>query len=134
MAERLSAMNVRDVQLDYPSSRSGDGVMQRDAGVGVRRGVQDDTDRLTVCLSSAGLLDPVDKLALAVGLTELQIPTQLVRDLEAGALDIGQGCRAVDLWLAHPQQIQIRAVQDVRGCHGGTPSQLRASEIAHRRS
>src|SRR4029453_7365524 len=127
-------MHVRNVQFDHAGTRPDYGVVQRNAGVGVGRGIQDNTGSVTSRLSSTGLLDPVDELTFAVGLTELQSPTQLVRHLQAGTLDIGQGRLAVDIGLTRPKQVEVRAVQDVGGGHGGTQSELRASEIAHRRT
>jgi hypothetical protein len=122
MPKRLTAMHVGDVHLDHSSTRSGDRVLERDAGMGVRGRVQYYADRLAGRLSLTGLLDPIDQLTLPVGLAKFQRPAQFIRDLQTGPLDIGQGRLAIDLWLAHPQQAEVRAIQDVRGGHGGTPS------------
>ncbi len=133
MPERFPPMDVGDVHLDHAGARPGDGVVQRHAGVRVGGRIQHHANRFTCRLSPPGLLNPIDELTLAVGLAELQAPAQLVRHLQAGMLDIGQGRLAVDVGFTHPKQIEVRAVETYAEVMGYSIT-LRVSEIAHRRT
>src|SRR3954452_10589984 len=106
--------------------------MEPDAGVGIGGSVQHRADGFTGCLRCASLLDPIDQLALAVGLAEFQTPAEFACHIPAGTLDIGQRRGAVNLRLTEAEQVEVRTVQDVhhtrrvawacRAGHGGTPS------------
>ena len=69
--ERLAPEDVRQVQLDHRQLGGVQGVEDRDRGVGVGAGVDDDAVRLL-----ARLLDPVDELAFGVGLAEIDRQAQ----------------------------------------------------------
>jgi hypothetical protein len=75
--------------------------------VAVAGRVDDDAGHL-----AARLLDPVDQLALMVGLAKLQPEAQLAGAPSAGFLDIRQAGAAVDLRLAGAEQVQIGSVED----------------------
>ena len=72
MAKRLARMNVGDVQLDQQHAGALDRVVQRDRGVGVGAGVEDDAGERARGVRAAGLVDPVDELALVVRLPEVE--------------------------------------------------------------
>ncbi len=57
------------------------------------------------------LLDPVDQHALVVALPEVDGPAVLGRGRHAQRLDVRERLAAVDLGLAHAQQVQVRPVQ-----------------------
>jgi hypothetical protein len=111
MPERLPPVHIADVHLDHPYAAAGDRVGQRDAGVGVRAGVEHHPGQVALPLVHPGLLDRLDQLPLVVGLPEVQVPAELVGHLPAPLLDIGQGGGAVGLGLPYAQQVEVGAVQ-----------------------
>src|SRR3954453_2934289 len=76
--ELLTLVHVPDVALDHRQLRAFYRVVQRDRGVGVRAGVADRTDRVPGLDRGPELVDPVDELALVVGLPERQLQVQPV--------------------------------------------------------
>src|SRR6185437_8516469 len=60
-----------------------------------------------------GFVDEIDQFALAIGLPAIGLEAELRRGLDTELLDIGKGRMAVGLGLAYPQQIEVRAVEDV---------------------
>ncbi len=75
-------------------------VEDRHRGVGQRAGVQDDAvSRL------ARLVNPVDELALVVGLAEIDRQIERRSPRQATLLEIGQGVVAIGRRLAHSEQI-----------------------------
>ncbi len=66
MAKALASMNVRKMDLDRRSAAAGDGVAQRDRGVGIGSGVDDDAGSL-----GSRLLNPVDQMTFMVRLAEV---------------------------------------------------------------
>src|SRR5687767_12491877 len=65
MAKALASMNIRQVDLDRRSAAAGDGITERDRGVGVGAGIDDDAGSLR-----SRLVDPVDQMSLMVRLAE----------------------------------------------------------------
>src|SRR5439155_8767736 len=90
MAKGLATENVRQVHLDDRQLGGVERVEDRDRGVGEGTGVQDDPVGLL-----ARLVDPVDKLALVVGLAEVDLEIERGGAREAALLDIGQRVVAV---------------------------------------
>ena len=82
------------------------GVEQGHRGVTVAGGVDDERRGLF-----AGFLDPVDQLALVIGLAEHH--GRAVGDPFAQGADVIQRLAAIDVRLAHPKQVEVGAVQDV---------------------
>src|SRR5690348_6141052 len=80
--------------------------MQRDGGVGIGAGVDDDAR----CLLRR-FLDPADQLALMVGLAEIDRQAQRLGALVAGLLDIAQRAAAVDRRLPAAQHVQVWPVE-----------------------
>ena len=60
-----------------------------------------------------GLLNPVDDLALVVGLAEFDREAEALRGLAAQLLDVVERRMAVVLGLARAERVQVRAVEDV---------------------
>ena len=81
-------------------------VQQGHRGVGIAGRVDHDGRGLL-----AGLMDQFDQLALVIGLAEHHHGP--VGRPFAHRLDVGQGLMAVDVGLADPEQVEVRAVQDV---------------------
>src|SRR5712675_141259 len=61
----------------------------------------------------ARLLDPVDELAFMIGLPKFDLEVERSSPCEAALLNIRQRVMSVNRWIAHPEQIEIGAVQDV---------------------
>ena len=74
VAKTLAGMDVADVDFDGRNLHADDGVVQRDRGVGIGAGIDDDADRL-----GAGLVDEVDQLALPVGLAAIGGEAEMLR-------------------------------------------------------
>ena len=71
MAKFLARMDVGKVNFDGRNPHSGDGVPQRDTGVSVGGGVDDDDLKFVL-----GLLNPIDQLAFEIGLAEVDFGPQ----------------------------------------------------------
>ena len=106
MPEALTRRRVGEVAFDDRDRQSPERVEQGHRGVGIARGV-DDEDRGLF----AGLVDLFDQFALVVGLSEDQ--DCVACRAFAQRLDVGEGLMSVDVGLAHPKQVEVRAVQDV---------------------
>src|SRR3954470_16376852 len=57
------------------------------------------------------LVNPVDDLVFTVALVEADIERQLLRNLSAFCLHVGERLATVDVWLALAEQIEVRPVQ-----------------------
>ena len=118
VAEALAAKDVRQMHLDHRQTGGGERVEHGDRGMGQRAGIQNDAvGRFT------RLLDPVDQLAFVIGLAKIDLQVERGRAREAARFDIGQGVMAVDRRLAHPEQVQIGAVEHKDGRHASSPSE-----------
>src|SRR5277367_487710 len=60
----------------------------------------------------ASAMNPVDDLVFAIALMKLDRKPKLTADTAAVRFDVGQRLAAIDLRLAHAEQVEIRAVQD----------------------
>src|SRR5712671_3393915 len=69
----------------------------------------------------ARLLDPVDELTFMIGLPKIDLEVERSSPREAALLDIRQRVMPVNRWVAHPEQVQIWAVQDKDGRQACTP-------------
>ena len=72
--ELLAGMDIRDMNLDRQRVGALDRVAQRDGGVGIGAGIDDDARA-----GKPGLLDEGDELALVIGLAEDQLDAGLAR-------------------------------------------------------
>ena len=61
----------------------------------------------------ARLLDPVDELALVIGLPELDLQVERCGAGQASLLDIGPGIMPINRRIPHPEQIEVGAVQNI---------------------
>jgi len=119
MAKSFSAVNIRQVDLDHRQLGRLERVEDGDRGVRVGAGIEDDAIGILACL-----LDPVDQLALVVGLAEIDRQAQLRRLLQARLFDIGQGLAPVGRGLADTEKVQVRPIedQDCRSGHAEAPA------------
>src|SRR5690606_12239147 len=83
-------------------------VAQRNTGMRVRRGIDDDEiDRFL-----ARRLDAIDQLAFVIALKHAACGAAASRQLLQALIDVIQGLPAIDFWLARAEQVQIRAMQN----------------------
>ena len=87
--------------------------MQRDRGMRIGAGIQDQTARL-----AGGFLHPVDQLAFAIGLAELQ--RFFARFLAQARFDVCERVMPVDFWLTCAQQVEIWSVKDINRLRHGS--------------
>ena len=109
MTEILAGVDVADVDFDGRNLHRHQRVVQRDRGVRIAAGVDDDAGGLL----GMRLVDEVDQFAFAVGLPAIGLEPELGRGLGAQLLDIGERGMAIGFGLAGPQQIEVRAVEHV---------------------
>src|SRR5262249_45870647 len=86
LAEGLALVDVGDVHLDDREITSAERVQNRDRGVGVSSGVDDNP---AGCL--ARLMDPIDELVFAVALVKPELKLQLLGYRAAVLLDVAEG-------------------------------------------
>ena len=102
VAEGLALVDVGDVHLDDRRLERIQRIEDGDRGVGEGSRI----DRKAAG-GLARLVDPVDDLVFAVALVEAQLELELIRQLAAVRLDIGQGLVAVDLGLTLAQRFRL---------------------------
>jgi hypothetical protein len=105
-SEFFPSVDIRDVDFD-------DGSLQRRNriadGVGIMRvgpGIDDDSIKRPV----HRLLHLVNQGTFVVRLKELKLHVR--KSLRESVFNVGEGRRPVDCWLAFPQKVQIRTVND----------------------
>src|SRR5262245_23364914 len=111
----IPGVDVGDVHLDNRAVEGLEGIKEGDGGEGERGRVDDDGVRLL-----PRLLHQIDQDALVIGLVESEGDACRPCEIPAACLDSRERGGAVDMRLAHPEQIEVRAVQDHQaGRHGG---------------
>ena len=118
MAKIVARKDVADVDLDHRHRDRRNGVADRDRGVRVAAGIEHHAGGFL----GAGLVDPVDQLALMVRLPEFERERVALCRLATQALEVGQRRAPIGLRLAGAEQIEIRAVEDVDGLRHGPPA------------
>ena len=104
---RLSGVNVRQVDFDGIHACGGDGVLERDARVRVRRRIEDHIVEV-----ASGLLYLRYQFALVVGLVKRYLNVMPVSVFTDHSLDIRKGHAAVNFGFALAQQVQVGAVKE----------------------
>ena len=107
VAKALAPEDVRQVDLDDREFGGEKGVEHSDRSVGQRTRVENNP-----LGRFAGLLDPVDQLALVIGLAEVDLEAECRGARRAALLDVAERVMAVDRGVADPEQVQVGAVQD----------------------
>lgn len=107
MPELFSRMDIGEMDFNrrYPYCRNR--ISQRNTGMGVRCGVNDNHIKLSFCL-----LNPTDQFTFKIGLSELDPGLQFGGPLAHFCLNVSQSHTAINRRLALAQQIQIRSVQE----------------------
>src|SRR5262245_53758748 len=120
---RLPFVNVGNVQFDDGPRKHLEGIEDRDRRERIGGRIDDDAAALVDCL-----MDPVDKLHLAVGLAKFdRMPGRFDA---AHFLDFGPGGPTVDVRLANPETVQVGAVEDVDWLAHASPRHLLRSGTA----
>ena len=114
-------MNIRDVQLDLRRIEHLQRIEKGDRGEGIAGRIDDDAAGFF-----AGLMHAFHKLALEIGLAEVDGKAEALSLCQAPVPDIGQRRRAIDRGLALPQQVEIRSVEHKNG--SGHAFQERSSD------
>src|SRR5205823_5327308 len=105
--EWLALGDVAEVHLDGREGHRLQAVVERDRGMRQRARI-DDASRVLV---DAGL-ELVEDGALVVRLEDLDVDAELGGRRLDGAVDVGEGGRAVDRRLAPPEEVEVRSVED----------------------
>ena len=104
------------MHLDEGDGDAEQGIAQRDAGVGIGAGIDNDEGHpLATCGMQA-----IDQGTFAVALVTGELVAAAAGKLGALALEGGQGRAAVDPRLAQTQEIQIRTIDDQQFRHAAT--------------
>jgi hypothetical protein len=108
MAEFFAFMRVRQMHLDHWHCDRFDRIVQRNRRVCV--GPRIEQNRLRA--HRMRLVQPINQMALMVGLAEINVETQGLRLIVQPTGDIVKRIGPVNLWLARAQKIEIRSVED----------------------
>src|ERR1700747_3344435 len=110
MTKALAAENVRQMHLDDRQFGGEKRVEHCHRGVGQRPGIENDAVG-----GFARLLDPVDELALVIGLPTLELQFERCGADEASLLDVGQSIMAINRGIPYSEQIEVGTVQNING-------------------
>lgn len=102
----FACKDVTQMNLNRGEPNPQKGVMDRHRCVAVRTGINDDSAG-----AAGGGLDPVDELALLVGLTKINLKSKRNSRFLAVFLDIGERSVPIDLRFPSAQEVQIGSVQ-----------------------
>src|SRR5260370_20193129 len=107
MTEFFPGMDVQKVNLNGWQIDRRDGIPECNTGVGIGGGVQDDNIEL-----APGFLNPIDQLALDIGLPEFNFRFELLGPFTDPGFDVRQRCPSIDLWLPLAEEIEVGAVEE----------------------
>jgi hypothetical protein len=91
------------MDLDHRHADRRDRVAQRDRRVGVAAGVE----QYGLGARLARFVEPVDEVALVIGLADVERDAQFVRPRGEGGGDVVERVAAIDFWLAQPKQVEV---------------------------
>ena len=106
VAEAFALVDVRDVDLDHRPVEGLERVKDGDGGMGEGGRIDDDARG-----GVPRLVDPVDQLALVVGLPEVDDQPVRGGGRDAQCLDVGEGGGAVDLRLSLAEEVEVGSVE-----------------------
>jgi len=107
MSKRLAPEDVRQMHLDHRPFADQQRIKQRNRGVGIGTGVDDQP-----VLRRPRLLNPRDQVTLLVGLPEIQAQPQRLGAVPTQPFDITQGQGSINGRFPHAQHIQVGAVEN----------------------
>lgn len=113
VTERLARGHVRQMHFDERQGGGQQRIPQRDTGVGVGRGVEDDA---IYALVTRGV-NAVDQSAFAVGLKAGERVTLCTGLLAQAVFDVRQRLCAVQLGLTGAEQVQVGTVEQEEAGH-----------------
>jgi len=105
--EFLPGVDVGEVDFDGGNGHGREGIPERDAGVGIGGGVEDDGVE-----AAAGVLDPGDEFAFVIGLAEVDFGVEFGCAGPDEAFDVRERVASVDFGLAGAEEIEVRSVQE----------------------
>src|SRR5262249_29941861 len=111
-------VDVGDVDLDDRHPGGDHGVVDGERVVAERPGIQDHA-----VSGVAGVLEPVDDLALEVALAEVDLETQVLGQSTAHILKVVDGLVAVDVGLPFAEQVEIGTVEH-EDLHAGSTERI----------
>src|SRR6201991_2093905 len=112
--ERLAAMHVRQVNLDERDTNACQRVPNRDAGMGVRSGVDQDEIGLLVPRG----MDAIDEPAFMIALKRREFDAGVRRAVRQRLIDLRQGHTAINLRFPGAEKVEVGAVQNQQSRHG----------------
>lgn len=112
--EFFAPVNIREMHLDRRQIDGCQRVSHRDAGVGVGRGIDDDS-----LIPAACLLDPGHQFPFKIRLTNIEFHSKVLAELCEGCINGIQRGRPINGCFAVPQKIEVRAVEDQDAQHVG---------------
>src|SRR6266446_2254079 len=131
MPERLAPVHVRQMNFDHRDFDGQNRVANRNAGMCVRAGVQQQYVAL-----AARILDSIHDRALAVGLERLDFHFKFASQLLKFLVDIGEAGMTVNVRLSFSEQIQVGSMHDqhrdwIARRFAGQAFRLRANRPLH---
>src|ERR1700749_2741812 len=108
MTKALAAENVRKMHLDDRQFGGKQRVKHRHRSM--RQPPRIDNDAVS---GFARLLDPVYELPFVIGLPKLDLQIEGCGAGQAPLLDVRQSVMAIDRWISHPKEVEVRAVQNI---------------------
>ena len=108
-AKLLAGMDIADMHLNDRRLHREQRVQNRDRCRRVARGIDDKPGRFF----RPRIIDPIDDLALVIGLAEDQCKTVSLGRSAAKLFDVGKRRPAIDMGLAGAEQIEVGSVKDV---------------------
>src|SRR6476661_1640907 len=106
MAEQLARVDIGEMHLNRWHAGPRQRIPERDTGMGQPAGIDDDPLR-----RDRFRLKELDQCALMVRLVGMRLTAKFGCPLVHPRVDLVEGHRSIDLWLALSQRIEIRPVQ-----------------------
>ena len=101
------------MKLNHNRARATNGIVEGNRGMGVGARIQQDARA-----RFARLLDPINKVALMVGLAESERYAGSFRFCLHRRLDVGKRHRAIGRGLPRTEQVEVWTVEDMNRFHG----------------
>lgn len=114
LTEGLTGVHVREMNLNERDRDAQEGIPERDAGMGVRPGVDKDEGNALFARS----VDAFDERVFGVALKRRQGVAQFQGQLGGCVFDFGQSNPTVFVGLPSPQQVQVGAIDEQQFCQG----------------
>src|SRR5262249_51724531 len=110
-------VNIRDMDFEDGTFEDLERIEHRNRCKRISRRIDDQRVGLF-----ARRLDEIDQLAFMVRLVERELGACECRELLAALLYGRQSRRSIDVWLAHPEKVEVRTIQYHKPCCHGVPA------------